>query len=110
MNAPAARVPQADETSARGADRRQAEYYRRLLHQRYLELCETIASHHRLVIGTQQRRERSEASRMRRILRDEQRECDTVRRLIEALDARFFADAPTLGPAAARSLATVSPR
>jgi hypothetical protein len=107
MNAPAAAVPAADTTGARAADRRQAEYFRRMLHEQYLGLCDKIAGHQRLVIKYENRDEPSEASRMRRILRDEECERDTVRRLIDALDARFFTDAATGGTAPA--LRTVSP-
>jgi hypothetical protein len=107
MNAPAAAVRAADTTRTRAADRRQAEYFRRLLHEQYLQLCDQIAGHQRLVIKYQNRDEPSQASRMRRILRDEERERDTVLRLIDALDARFFTDAPIGGTVPA--LLTVSP-
>ncbi len=94
---------------AQAADRRQAEYLRRVLHERYLELGDKIAGHQRLVIRYQNRDESSEASRMRRTLRDEERERDTVRRLIGALDARFPANAPIGGTAAVATLLTVNP-
>jgi len=77
-----------------------------VLHERYLELVDKIAGHRRLVIKYQNRDELSEASRMRRILRDEEHERETLRRLIEALHARFFDDAAVEGAA---PLVTVSP-
>jgi hypothetical protein len=99
MNAPAAGVAEADGTKAAAADRRQAEYFRRVLQDRYSELCDKIASDQRLLIKCQNRDEPSEASRMRRSLRDAERERKTVRRLIGAIDARFFTDAPIDGAA-----------
>ena len=89
MNAPVTDVPDAAAIDAQAADLRQAEYFRRMLHDRYVELGDKIASHQRLLIKYRNRDESSEASRMRRILRDEQRERETVQRMIEALDARF---------------------
>lgn len=100
MNAPAARVSDAEKAGDLAADRRQAEYFRGVLHYQYLELADKIARQQRLVIKYQGHDERSEASRIRRILRTEERERDIVRRLIEALDARFFADAAAPDPTA----------
>ena len=102
MNAGAAGVAEADVTEAQAADRHQAEYFRRVLEERYIELCDRIAGHQRLLIKCQSRDEPSEVSRMRRTLRDVERERKTVRRLIDAIDARFFTDAPTDSTAAFR--------
>jgi hypothetical protein len=99
MSAPAAGAADADVTEAQAADRRQAEYFRRVLHERYVELCDKIASDQLLVIKHQNRDESCEAARMRRALRDQVRERNTVRRLIDAIDARFDPDAPIGGTA-----------
>jgi len=95
-------------TEAQPADRRQAEYFRRVLHKRYIELGDNIAKNQLLVIRHQNRSESAEARRKRRMLRDAERERHTVRRLIDALEARFGA----LGGGAGTGLplVTVSPR
>lgn len=84
MNAPVAEV-----TESHAADRRQAAYFRRVLHERYMDLGDRIASHQRLLIKHRDRDEASEARRVRKILRDEEREREMVQRLVERLDARF---------------------
>jgi hypothetical protein len=94
MKAPVADAPEDAATEAHAADRRQAEYFRRLLHERYTQLGDKIAGHQRLLTRYQNRDESSEARRMRRIIRDEERERETVKRLIEELDSRFSLDGP----------------
>jgi hypothetical protein len=108
MNAPAAHVPEADVTKAHDADRRQAEYFRRVLHERDAELGNKIAAHQRQLIRYNNGAEASDASRMRRLLREEERERETVLRLIDALDARFPAVAPVGRTTGATPLLTVS--
>lgn len=100
MNAPVADAAGDAEdaaTEAHAADRLQAEYFRRLLHERCLELGDKIAGHQKLLTRYQNRDEFPEASRMRRIIRDEEHERETVKRLIEELDSRFSLDGPISG-------------
>ena len=82
-------APLADVTESEAADQRQAAYFRRVLHERYTELGDKIARHQRMLIKCQNGDGAAEARRTRRILLDEQRERETVQRMISRLDVRF---------------------
>ena len=76
-------------TAAAVADRRQAEVFWRELHERLEQLTATIASHSRRMAHHQNHKEFTAAGRMRRILREAEREHYTVQRLIGRLHDRF---------------------
>ena len=71
------------------ADRRQAEYFRRLLQQRFSQLNDDIAGHYRRLTRHQIRDDFAELRRMRRMIRAEEQEQRSLQRMIEALDERF---------------------
>jgi hypothetical protein len=87
---------------AQSANRRQAEVFRRVLHERYCELDNRIAANYRLLTKFQNSQQYDDARRVRRMLRIEEHEHDEVQWLIRALDDRFPELRRTMGEAASR--------
>lgn len=91
MNSPAGRVVDLAD-HPRTADRRQADYYRRLLEGQRAQVQEELAEHSQVLAHHQRAGDLSGVKRVRRLVRANETELMTVDRLIEALDKRFGAD------------------
>ena len=73
----------------RTADRRQAEYYRRLLEDQRAQVQEELAAHGATLSQYHQAGDLSGVRRLRRLVRAKETELITLDRLIQALDKRF---------------------
>jgi hypothetical protein len=90
MNTPAGQVVGLAE-HRRTADRRQADYYRRLLEDQRAQVHEELAEHSQMLARHQRAGDLSGVKRMRRLVRAKETELITLDRLIQALDRRFGA-------------------
>jgi hypothetical protein len=77
------------ESHRRTADRRQADYFRRLLDGQRSQVELELAAHSSMLERHQRAGDLPGIRRARRLLRATQTELFTIQRLIEALDIRF---------------------
>lgn len=75
--------------TALAADLRQAEYFRSELLNECEQLDDRMMTHRIALAKYESRDELPQVHRMRRVIRLDERERDTLRRLLEAFDERF---------------------
>ena len=89
MNRPAAGVDQVAAAAAEAADRRQAEYYLRVLSQECLQIHRRIAKYQAATARYESRGGVDDARRCRRMIRKEEHDRDRLEGMIAALHLRF---------------------
>jgi hypothetical protein len=80
--------------TSRTADLRQAEYFLGLLRQGRAQVVDELARHRSALEIQRKRGDLVDFKRLRRLVRVKESELNTVDRLIEALQARFWALRP----------------
>jgi hypothetical protein len=89
MNASLGRSDPASAPDAPTPDRRQADYYRLLLAERCAQTDRRIAEYRTMLSRDEARGYLDEVRRIRRLIRIEERERETLDRMLKALHRRF---------------------
>jgi hypothetical protein len=79
----------------RSADRRQGDYFRRLLDDQRAQVQQELSGHAAMLAEHQQAGDLSGVRRLRRLVRAKETELTTLDRLIQALEQRFGPPSPT---------------
>ena len=88
MDVPVGKVVGLD-SHRRTADRRQAEYYRRLLEDQRAQIADELAGHTATLAQYRHDGDLSGFSRMRRLVRAKETELNTIAYLLRGLQLRF---------------------